>query len=430
MQTLAFSAGALEFEIAEDKLTRRLMFLTPFPPRLDAADGGARAMAQLLSRLARRHSVGVLSLCRKGDLPVDASLYRDCAWVEEIHYPEPPTSSNFVTTVQVWSNVLRGRPLWVSDCYAPAFAERVHAHVQRWSPQIVQAEFHVMAQYLTGLDPYVGATVLVEHEPGFSTAQERYKFQRNRGRLLPHLDALAWKRYERASLKAADAVVVFTERDRRALGSLYNTNSLTTIPLGADFPNQALDPLGTLPLNLLFVGNFNHPPNVDAAFHLALCIFPRLRARYPELVLYLVGANPPDALKEQCDDGVVVTGHVADVTPYMDRAAIIVAPLRYGGGMRVKVIEALAAGKAIVASHRAVEGLDLTDEKQFRLANDDDEMVAAIADLLVATDKRLNLARSARAWAVAHLDWGDSIRAYEALYEQILDREGSRQYSA
>ncbi len=399
------------------------MVLTPFPPRVDAAHGGARVMAQFLSRMARRHSVGILSLRGERELPVDPVLYRECAWVEEILCPHPPTtnSSNPFSNLQVWGAVLSGRPLWVNDCFVPAYAERAKALAQTWCPEVVQAEFHVMGQYLEFLRPSSAATILVEHEPGFSTAHERYKYQLNRGRLLPHLDVLAWKRYERACLEAVDATVVFTERDHHLLAALSDKVQITTIPLGADFSKRALDPSGASPPSLLFVGNFNHPPNVDAAMHLAQTIFPRLRSHHPELDLYLVGDSPPTALKELTDDRIAVTGYVTDVMPYLDRATVVVLPLRYGGGMRVKAIEAFAAGKAVVASIRAVEGLGVRDGEQYLLADDEKEMVRAISKLLAKPDTRIQLAGAARAWAVAHLDWDHSVRAYEALYEQILD---------
>jgi glycosyltransferase involved in cell wall biosynthesis len=112
------------------------------------------------------------------------------------------------------------------------------------------------------------------------------------------------------------------------------------------------------------------------------------------------------------------------VTPYLDRAAVVVVPLRMGGGMRVKVLEALAAGKAVVASRLAVEGLDVVDGKQILLAETDKQFIDAIVQLLYYTERRTALAVCARAWACANLGWEGSIAAYDALYESLIQRSG------
>jgi glycosyltransferase involved in cell wall biosynthesis len=116
---------------------------------------------------------------------------------------------------------------------------------------------------------------------------------------------------------------------------------------------------------------------------------------------------------------IIVTGHVPSVTPYLDRAGLVVVPLRLGGGMRVKVLEALAAGKAVVASPLAIEGLDLVDGEQVVLATNDQQMSDAIVQLLTDPGRRALLAARARAWACANLSWEKSISAYEALHESL-----------
>jgi glycosyltransferase involved in cell wall biosynthesis len=111
---------------------------------------------------------------------------------------------------------------------------------------------------------------------------------------------------------------------------------------------------------------------------------------------------------------------VPDVTPYLDAAAVFAAPLQLGGGMRVKVLEALAAGKAVVASSRAVEGLDVANEDQLLLAESDQEAAAAIVGLLREPGRRLALARRAREWATANLGQERVTLAFEQLYASLL----------
>jgi glycosyltransferase involved in cell wall biosynthesis len=159
---------------------------------------------------------------------------------------------------------------------------------------------------------------------------------------------------------------------------------------------------------------------VDAAIRLAEHILPRVRRQVPSATLRLVGPDPPARLLAVAGDGVQVTGAVPDVTPWLDAAALVVVPLRQGGGMRVKVLEALAHGKALVASARATDELALEDGVHFALAESDEDFVARIVELLGSPDRRRTLAAEARAWACAHLGEDRWIAEYEALHERLL----------
>ena len=149
-------------------------------------------------------------------------------------------------------------------------------------------------------------------------------------------------------------------------------------------------------------------------------IFPLVRGEVPDARLWIVGADPPPELRRGVGGGIEVTGRVPDVTPYLDAAAVFAAPLQLGGGMRVKVLEALAAGKAVVASSRAVEGLDVANEDQLLLAESDQEAAAAIVGLLREPGRRLALARRAREWATANLGQERVTLAFEQLYASLL----------
>jgi glycosyltransferase involved in cell wall biosynthesis len=134
----------------------------------------------------------------------------------------------------------------------------------------------------------------------------------------------------------------------------------------------------------------------------------------------LVGRAPPPAVEALAGEGVVVTGEVPSVTQYLDRANVVVAPLAIGGGIRVKTIEALGFGKAVVATPLAAAGLPVADGEHVRLAETDDELARAILDLLADAEGRAALGRRARTWAVEHAGWEAAVDAYERLYRSLL----------
>jgi glycosyltransferase involved in cell wall biosynthesis len=136
--------------------------------------------------------------------------------------------------------------------------------------------------------------------------------------------------------------------------------------------------------------------------------------------LFIVGENPPADLNRSNRENIVITGRVPEITPYLDQAALVVAPLRLGGGIRIKILESLVAGKAVVTTSLAAEGLDIQDGEQLVLAETDDEFVTRIVELLDNPEKRLAIARRARAWACENIAWEQSVAKYETLYQGLL----------
>ncbi|MBU6433294.1 MAG: glycosyltransferase [Nitrospirae bacterium] len=401
----------------------RLFFLLPFPPRLDATHGGGRTAAQVLAHLSTHHRIALMYLRAPADPPLDPILRERCELVEEVMRPNPGFS--LASGRARIRSLLRGWPLWVAGCSVAAFRSRVRVLAGTWRPDIVNVEFHVMGQYLSSLDDCPAPRLLIQHEPGAAAARDLWQSSRGIGRAIRYFDMLAWERFERTIISQVQSIVVFTERDREALAHVPMSPPVICIPSGTVLPKQPLNPHGDEPLNLLFVGNFKHPPNVDAAVRLVNAIFPRVQAHIPGLRLHIVGDQPTARVRELANETIVVTGRVPDVTPYLDRAAVVVVPLRMGGGLRVKVKEALAAGKAVVASRLAVEGLDVVDGNQILLAESDEQFVDTVVHLLNYPDQRAALATRASAWACVNLGWERSIAAYEALYESLIREFGN-----
>ena len=398
---------------------RRLLFLLPFAPRLDAVHGGSRTIAQLLWALADRHRLALLYLRGADEPAVDPELRARVDLAEEVTRERGAPRAH-LQRLRTLRSLLGATPPWVADWATAAYATRLRALLGVWQPDLVQVEYHVMGQYLPALDGCAAPRVLVQHDPGASGARARLEVRGGVARLLSHLEIRAWQRFEAAIMQRVQAVVVFTDRDRRALAPLAHGVPIVRIPIGTVLPERPLDPLGRPPFSITFVGSFIHPPNTDAAERLITGIFPRLRTEFPQLLAHIVGDAPPLAIRELAGENVVVTGRVPDTGPFLDRAAVVVAPIRLGGGMRVKVLEALAAGKAVVASPLAVEGLDVVDGEQAVLAESDEQFHDAIAGLLRDPERRIRLAGRARAWAVEHLGWQKTVAAYERLYDSLI----------
>jgi glycosyltransferase involved in cell wall biosynthesis len=400
-------------------VSTRTLFVLPFPPDPAGLHGASRMTGQLLEALAARHEVAALYLRAREEPPIAPALAARLALAEEVERPSLHAGVGIRRNARRALGLVAGRPLWATDWLVPELGRRLRRLAAEWRPEVVQAELLVMGQYLAALPEPRPAAVLVEHDPGAATAADLARRERGPRRAARLADAAAWRRYGRRVTAAADALVTFTDSDADELRRLDSGARVVRIAPGVALPPRACDPVGADPPRVLFLGSFVHPPNVDAAVRLAEAIFPAVRARVPRARLEIVGDAPPPAVRRLAGDAVVVTGRVPDAGPHVEAAAVVAAPLRLGGGMRVKVLEALAAGKALVATPRAVAGLELQPGVHAAVAESDAELAGALAELLEDPARRADMGAAAREWAQDRLDWRHAVSAYERLYESL-----------
>ena len=402
-------------------MSERVLLIAPFVPTSAARHGGARALHGLVSALARRHCVTLLHLA--GAEEPDPAVVAACVAVEPV---QATARRRLPWRARAVVALARGRTLWDADPALGALRRRANEIAHDFEPTVVQVEHAFLADVMPA-HPAAAARVVTVHDPAASQA-EVLAASRDPTPLVRRLEARAAMRQERRALRRADAVAVFSERDRQVLErSSRRRAEIVRIALGADVPPVSLDPLGAPPPAILFVGSFRHPPNCEAAIRLATRILPLVRAHHPGVVLELVGEAPPrDILALRSNAGVHVAGNVASVEPFLDRAAVVVAPLATGGGMRVKVLEALAAGKAVVASGRGAEGIVDCGSDHLVVADGNEATAAALDRLLADPVARAELAGRARAWAERELGWDRMADRYDELYGRLRARPRHR----
>jgi glycosyltransferase involved in cell wall biosynthesis len=184
---------------------------------------------------------------------------------------------------------------------------------------------------------------------------------------------------ERAVYGAADGLVAISEVDAAAMRELAPEVPVGVVSLVQSFSGAVAEPAGRE--EVLFVGNFHHAPNVDAVGHFCESIWPLVRQALPEAHLTLVGTAPPPAVQAHDGDDVTVTGWVPSVEPYLERARVSIAPLRYGAGVKGKIAEAIAAGVPVVTTSIGAEGMGFVDGEHALIADEPAEFAAAIVRL-------------------------------------------------
>lgn len=194
----------------------------------------------------------------------------------------------------------------------------------------------------------------------------------------------------------------------------------TLVPNGVD--TQYFQPLQMeQDLAAIYTGGMNMYANKDAVLYFLKDIWPQVLRDHPNARFYAIGQDPPRELQDIAskDTSVIVTGYVDDIRPYVGKAAVYVVPLRVGGGTRLKVLDALAQGKAIVSTSVGCEGIAVTHGKDILIEDDPKRFAAQVSGLFSNVQARATLAKAARELAVSTYDWAAIGQALQRAYEQI-----------
>jgi len=200
------------------------------------------------------------------------------------------------------------------------------------------------------------------------------------GKPLEWLEYRKLLRFERRLARLPYELTVCSQADKEALGG---GPQITVIPNGVDMPAGSYSrALVKQPPIFLFVGTMSYAPNADAAEFFARSILPRIQKEIPEAQFQIAGRDPgPRVARLHDGRSILVTGEVPDVGPYWAGATAGVAPIRFGGGTRIKILEAMSYGRPVVSTHVGAEGIEGTDGEHFLLADEPAEFAAACVRL-------------------------------------------------
>ncbi|MGC4087196.1 MAG: glycosyltransferase [Polyangiaceae bacterium] len=384
-----------------------------FAPYLPAPahSGGRIRIQQFSSALAQ---IGELSLFACADAKDIARYGRD---------PELDvySSTHLVPTAKAW---LPGseRPARVRRC-APkelgrAFAE---AHARRRFSAVIVEHVHAAA---FACEQAALPWVLDEHniESQYLEAKTRAA---GRARLpFQRGELSALERWERRAWQRASQVVCVSEADARVV-ELESGRAPVVIPNGVRLGQVPFfSPSQRSGYELLFVGVLGHPPNAAAARYLAREVLPRVRHVEPRATLTLCGADPSPDVLALAGEGVQVTGRVANVGPYLERAAVYVNAVQEGAGTSLKVLETLASGLPLVSTANGVRGFALVSGEHYLRAESAAQFAQAIVSCLAARSTCDGMARRGREFTESH-DFHGLAQQFAAVVREVAERARS-----
>ena len=317
---------------------------------------------------------------------------------------EAPEAAGFPRYCEYARHLPRSTPYAVSRFTSP----RVQKMLAEW---ISQRRFDVaVCDFLASAPNFprelATPTVLFQHNVESVLWKRRSQFAANPvHRVISKIESAKMIRYETAQVRRFHHVLAVSEHDRRAMGEMTDLARISVIPTGVDLAKYRYDPEArpAAPL-VIFTGSMDWEPNIDGVEYFCKDVWPHVAAEIPEAVFRIVGRDPHPRVRNLASASVEVTGTVRSIIDHLREAAVLVVPLRMGGGTRIKIYEGMAMGKATVSTSLGAEGLDVRHEHDILLADEPRRFAQHVVTLLHDETLRRRYEEAAAA-TVRQYDW-------------------------
>jgi len=316
-----------------------------------------------------------------------------------------PPKQGSLFYLRLLANLLYPLPYIVTSHYSQPYRDAVRDSLAEFRPDLVICEWTPYAAYVKGLRSI--KKLLSTHNVEADIWQRYWENETNMARRW--YIGEQWrkvKRFESAALSWVDAAMAVSDLDCARLAKGCPRLRMAVVTNGVDLDYFHPLPQPAQREHLVFTGSMDWRPNQDAARYFVREILPLLKQVRAELECTFVGRNPPTDIERLTDiPGVHITGTVDDVRPYVERAAVYIVPLRIGGGSRLKILEALAMGRAVVSTTVGAEGLDVVHDKHLLLADDPRTFAHCVLRLLDDQQRCRSLSTEGRRLVEQHYGW-------------------------
>ena len=393
----------------------KILFLSPTVP-FPLTDGGRIRVFNLLKQIAAKSDVTLLALETQ---PTDADGVAELQQLGvQVHLVPNATTLPRVSFSTLVNAFLKQQPITVARYDLPAYRQNFRELVAAENFDLVHYEMFHTAQFRAETDlPSVLSQQNVDsaiwRRLCGETTNPFYKFAY-------WTQQLAFQRYERVLSPRFDAVTCTSDIDAAVFQRHCKEDTIEIIPNGVDVTHYQPDFTSEAPAHLIYIGSMDWYPNEDAVAFFADEVLPSIQDKVPDVQFSIVGGNPSARVQKLAErEGIVVTGRVPEIKPYFAEATVFVVPLRIGSGTRLKILEALAMGKAIVSTTVGAEGLDLKDGEEIFIADEPAIFADAVTRLLTDPSLRRRIGENGRTRVEQDYDWRSIGGKLHNLYESL-----------
>lgn len=382
----------------------RILWLSPFLPHRDAPHAGGHTIYQWLSSLAQRHEITLLCRVEAKELPKVATVRPFCHEIHVVHFNRPPSGPS--ATPRIAASYLRlGR-----------MANRL---LRRQRFDLLHVEYVETGMGVAGSIPV--PRVLIAIDELTKPARRRFQLATGfRNRMATYLYWRVIRALERRICRKFDRILAASDQDRHALLGLDPSLSVTVLPFPLTIDPARIRENEREKNSLLFVGAMHRDVNVDAVRYFCREILPLIREHVPDVRLTIVGNQPPEEiLRLAAEPGIRVTGFVTALEDYYARATLFVSPLRVGGGIILKNLDAMAAGCPVVTTSIGNEGIGAASGTHLLTADDPAAFAQAVVRLLRDEEERKRLVGHARTFVQARFSLDASVSVLERTYREV-----------
>ena len=391
--------------------------------------GGKIRSYNILRCLARDNQVTLLSYYGgHRDLDYEAAIQKELPGTESIH-TAAPDSNAMVRGLDYVRRIPQTAPYAVSKFTHSRVTQILAARLSARRFDIAVCDF--LSASLNFPQKLVTPTVLFQHNVESSLWQRMASTESHPVKKLAFkMESAKMSSYERAALKRFHHVIAVSEHDRKQMLTMNSSCEITVVPTGVDTCKFTVAPPSTInPPRIVFTGSMDWEPNIDAAEYFCQRIWPGVLEIFPNAIFQVVGRNPHAKVQRLASESVQITGTVPSVAEYLRDAAVVVVPLRIGGGTRLKIFEAMAMGKAVVSTTIGAEGLEVQSGHDLVLADDAVTFTGSILLLLRNSELRRKYEQAAVQLA-SHHDWSRIALQFTAVLERAMQGRASQREHA
>ena len=404
-----------------------ILFLTqilPYPP----SSGPKVKTWHVLRYLSQNgHKITLGSFVRPEEIEYIQAVKTVCSRVHTV----PIKRSRISDIGYMLRSQITGRPFLVERDDIAEMRSAVQQIVENEAVDVIHADQLTMTQFAL---PYAKrangkpALIFDAHNAVWTITERMQETLPFYLQLPLMLETKRIKQYEGMIIRDFDATFAVTELDRQALknavpaNGLAKSESITVVPIAVD--TDQIRPVARQAdsLNLLTMGTLYYPPNADGIRWFVREVFPLIRSKVPGVKLTIIGKNPPaDFLKlaEDASNRIQVTGFVPELDPYFAESALAVIPVRAGGGMRVRILEAFARAMPVVTTTVGLEGIEAVPGQDVLVADTPDDFANAVCRILGDPALQAQLSTNGRQLAESKYDWQAALRAVDNVYRQF-----------